>query len=91
LARKKRKPNSGSFKPGPDPRRHQLTHLERCRGYQSLMMAIRAGQVSSRTAAHLRRKIRQTCTGRKREGERIAQEQRQRDAESNTPDNEAPF
>jgi hypothetical protein len=57
-----------------------LTQAERARGYASLMMAIRAGQIPSRTAAHLRHKIRQSCTRWKKEGERIANEQRQKDA-----------
>ncbi len=33
----KRKPNSGSFKPGPDKRRHTFTRAERRRGYRTAM------------------------------------------------------
>jgi hypothetical protein len=36
-AKKTRKPNRGSFKAGPDPRRHRFTCEERQRGYQTAM------------------------------------------------------
>lgn len=32
-----RKPNEGSFRPGPDARRHTVTTDERRRGYQAAM------------------------------------------------------
>ena len=48
-----KKANSGSFKPGPDPRRHVLTREERQRGFASFL----AKPMSSRLRASIRRKI----------------------------------
>lgn len=45
--------NSGSFRPGPDPRRHVLTREERQRGFAAFL----AKPMSSRLRASIRRKI----------------------------------
>lgn len=50
-----RKPNSGSFKPGPDPRRHTFTRAERRLGYYR---ALRSNDYTIDTAAWFYRKIR---------------------------------
>jgi hypothetical protein len=51
-----RQPNSGSFRPGPDPRRHPFTHEERCRGYVTALE--RLGTGDARVYAWLWRRIR---------------------------------
>jgi hypothetical protein len=73
-----RKANSGSFKPGPDPRRHQFTQAERRRGFDAFIVACWAGRIPSRVAAHIRRKIR--CTGSKSGKHRKAEAEAMRQA-----------
>lgn len=50
-----RKANKGSFRPGPDPRRHVFTRAERRLGYYR---ALKANDYSSATAAWFYYKIR---------------------------------
>lgn len=38
--RRRKKVNTGSFKPGPDPRRHNFTTRERKRGYLSAVSGV---------------------------------------------------
>ena len=55
---KKKLPNSGSFKPGPDPRRHQLTRDERRKGYQMFLLGVQLKRYPSRLSASVRKRIR---------------------------------
>jgi hypothetical protein len=50
-----RKANSGSFKPGFDPRRHSFSKAERQKGYR---VATQEKRMPSRLRAWLRKKIR---------------------------------
>jgi hypothetical protein len=52
---KRRKPNKGSFRPGPDPRRHVFTRAERRLGYYR---ALRINDNDIDTAAWFYRKVR---------------------------------
>jgi hypothetical protein len=54
-SKKARKPNKGSFRQGPDPRRHVFTKAERRLGYYR---ALRSNDFSIDTAAWFYRKIR---------------------------------
>jgi hypothetical protein len=50
-----RQPNSGSFAPGPDPRRHVFSAAERRKGFR---VAALEKKLPSRLRSWLRRKIR---------------------------------
>lgn len=61
----KRRPNRGSFQPGPDPRRHVFTQTERRKGYASAWN--QSARVSADLHAWLWRKVRSYYRAQKRE------------------------
>ena len=42
-ARQERRPNTGQFRPGLDPRRHQFTQAERSRGFWTAIATLGVG------------------------------------------------
>ena len=68
--RKKREPNSGSFQPGHDPRRHVFTRQERQKGYRNAVRSCsgRPGKESWDLSAWLFRRVRSFYRAQKREG-----------------------
>lgn len=56
--------NRGSFKPGPDARRHQFTRAERAAGASAAYIVVAVNKPW--LIAWLQRKIRKTCTTRAR-------------------------
>jgi len=53
----KRKPNSGSFRPGYDPRRHYLSRDEQRKGFRNFLRRCLEGSLPSRVQASVRKKI----------------------------------
>ena len=56
--KRKRLPNSGSFKKGFDPRRHILSLEERRKGYDMFLLACHFKRIPSRVSASVRKRIR---------------------------------
>jgi hypothetical protein len=54
----KRKANSGRFKKGYEPRRHDLTRAEKRRGLANVLKRVIAGTPPSRASSSIRSKIR---------------------------------